>query len=109
MAFTMTGYTARLVAKDRMRVPVPGACAGVAGGAADGAVVGLRAVHCPAPGDVEEMLRPVDERTRVDLGYRDGDTVVVVGGMPLGRGKPTNFLKVHEIGDDEASREGSRG
>ena len=108
MAFTVTGYTARLVAKDRMRVPVLVLAPEARVEQRMALLWGVRAVHCPAPSDVEEMLRAVDEWARVDLGCNDGDTVVVVAGLPLGRGKPTNFLKVHEIGDDTGSREASQ-
>ena len=108
MAFTVTGYTARLVAKDRMRVPVLVLAPEARVEQRMALLWGVRAVHCPAPGSVEEMLQAVDERARVDLGCDDGDTVVVVAGLPLGQGKPTNFLKVHEIGDDTGSREASQ-
>ena len=45
------------------------------------------------------MLRAVDDVAREQLGCTDGDLVVVVGGVPLGQGKPTNFLKLHPIGE----------
>ena len=58
---------------------------------------GVQPVRCPPPRDLESMLATVDRIARVTLDCDGGDSVVVVGGLPLGQGMPTNFLKLHQI------------
>ena len=97
-AFTMSGYTSRLIAQDRMSVPVL-VLAPEAGVEQRAALLwGVRPVRCAPPNDLEEMLATVDRIARETLGCVAGDSVVVVGGLPLGQGAPTNFLKLHPIG-----------
>jgi pyruvate kinase len=97
-AFTMSGYTSRLIAQDRMSVPVL-VLAPEAGVEQRAALLwGVRPVRCAPPSDLAEMLATVDRIARETLGCVAGDSVVVVGGLPLGQGAPTNFLKLHPIG-----------
>ena len=98
IAFTVGGYTGRLIAKDRMGVPVLvlAPSAGVEQRAA--LLWGVRPLRCAPPRDLEGMLAAVDRIGRAALGCDEGDSVVVVGGLPLGQGAPTNFLKLHQIG-----------
>ncbi len=100
VAFTMSGYTARLIAKDRMAVPVLVLAPEVAVEQRAALLWGIKPVPCPPPGDLETMLQAVNEAARAHLGCADGDAVVVVGGIPLGQGEPTNFLKVHTVGEN---------
>ena len=97
IAFTVSGYTGRLIAKDRMSVPVL-VLAPEAGVEQRAALLwGVQPVRCPPPRDLESMLATVDRIARVTLDCDGGDSVVVVGGLPLGQGMPTNFLKLHQI------------
>ena len=107
IAFTVSGYTARLIAKDRMRVPVLVMVPDPAMEQRAALLWGVNPVPCPPPSDLETMLASVDALVRDRLGCVDGDSVVVVSGVPLGQGKPTNFLKVHTIGEAWSQRGGS--
>ena len=100
IAFTISGYTGRLIAQDRMRVPVIVLAPDRAVEQRAALLWGVRPVHCPPPADLEAMLRTVDEIARSELGCEDGAQVVVVGGVPLNMGKPTNFLKLHAVGEE---------
>ena len=100
IAFTISGYTGRLIAQDRMRVPVIVLAPDRAVEQRAALLWGVRPVHCPPPADLDAMLRTVDAIARAELGCEDGAQVVVVGGVPLNMGKPTNFLKLHAVGEE---------
>ncbi len=100
VAFTISGYTGRLIAKDRMGVPVLVLAPDRAVEQRAALLWGVTPVRCAAPADMDEMLRVVDDVARDVLHCRDADQVVIVGGIPLGMGKPTNFLKLHAVGED---------
>ena len=53
--------------------------------------------HCDPPPTIERMLQEVEFAAINELGLREGDSVVVTGGLPLGQGEPTNFLKLHKV------------
>ena len=100
LAFTISGYTGRLIAKDRMRVPVLVLAPHRAVEQRAALLWGVTPVRRAARADMDEMLRVVDQVARDVLHCRDEDQVVIVGGIPLGRGQPTNFLKLHSVGED---------
>ena len=104
IAFTIGGYTARLIAADRMRVPVLVLAPNPAVEQRAALLWGVTPVHCPPPADLDAMLHTVDEIARSQLGCEDGEQVVVVGGVPLNIGKPTNFLKLHAVGEEHHDR-----
>ena len=97
IAFTVSGYTGRLIAKDRMGVPVLVLAPEASVEQRAALLWGVQPVRCPPPRDLESMLATVDRIARVTLDCADGDSVVVAGGLPLGQGMPTNFLKLHQI------------
>ena len=99
VAFTISGYTARLIAKDRIRVPVLVLAPNRSVERRAALLWGVQPVPCPPPENLESMLRAVDDVARDQIGCRDGDLVVLAGGIPLGEGKPTNFLKLHRVGE----------
>ncbi len=99
VAFTMSGYTARLVSEDRMGVPVLVLAPERRVEQRTALLWGVTPVRCTPPEDMDTMLRAVDSVSREYLGCKDGDVVIVVGGIPLDAGKPTNFLKLHSVGD----------
>ncbi len=99
IAFTVSGYTARLIAKDHMGVPVVVLAPTPPVEQRAALLWGVTPARCDPPSDLATMLRAVDDVAREQLDCTDGDLVVVVGGVPLGQGKPTNFLKLHPIGE----------
>ena len=105
IAFTISGYTARLIAKDRMRVPVLVLAPNPSVEQRAALLWGVTPVHCPPPADLDAMLQTVDDIARTELGCDDGEQVVVAGGLPLNIGKPTNFLKLHAVGEEHYDSE----
>ena len=103
VAFTISGYTARLIAKDRVRVPVLVLAPNRNVERRAALLWGVQPVPCPPPTDIESMLRVVDDVARAQIGCGTGDLIVLAGGIPLGEGKPTNFLKLHRIGEIDSA------
>ncbi len=97
VAFTVSGRTGRLIARERLGVPVL-----VLAPSRDieqrlALLWGVQPWRCDPPASVEQMLHDVERGAREALGLESGDEVVVAGGLPLGEGQPTNFMKLHEI------------
>ncbi len=98
VAFTSTGLTARLIAKDRPCVDILGLTPHEHVYRRLSLVWGVTPYLCPLAHNVEELLGHM-ERILLAAGHvHGGDKVVVMGSMPLGLGNPTNFLKIHQIG-----------
>ncbi len=103
VAFTISGYTARLIAKDRIGVPVLVLAPNPSVERRAALLWGVQPVPCAPPADIDSMLRAVDDVARTHIGCRDGDPIVLAGGIPLGEGEPTNFLKMHRVGEGRGS------
>ncbi len=93
-AFTSSGFSARIVSKDRPKVPIYAF--------APNDVIGRRlaldwgVIPCLATfaGTTDELIATVESELLRRGAISPGDAVVVVGGTPMGvRGK-TNFLKI---------------
>ncbi len=99
VAFTQTGYTARLVAEERPSAPVVALTESPNVYRRLSLVWGVRPIllERPIPSS-EALLREVDacllERALATV----GDKILVVGGLPMGRPGGTNFVKIHGIG-----------
>ncbi len=94
---TFTGYTARQVARERPHVPIVALTPSEAICRRLMLVWGVRPMTIPRYKDTDEMLTVV-RRTILELGLAGkGDLVVVTGGLPIGGGGKTNFLKVHRL------------
>lgn len=97
-AFSVTGYSARLIAAGRPAQPIlalttePRVLQRLA------LVRGVHAVLCSPVESEAQMLATVEREARTTLGCDDGQRVVLVGAMPIGRGGPTNFLALHVLG-----------
>jgi pyruvate kinase len=97
---TMSGTTARMVARNRPSVPI------VAVTPSRRTLYRLALVWGVAPVKVPEF-KTTDEMVDVMIqaALREGlvaweDPVVLTAGIPFGQGRGTNMLKVHVIGDD---------
>ena len=98
VAFTNSGFTARLLAKDRVGLPVIVLAPSLEVEQRLALLRGVEPRPCPPPADLEEMLVAVDATSREALDCEDGDSVVVTGGLPLGQSQPTNFLMLRRVG-----------
>ncbi len=98
VAFTRSGFTARLISKDRPAVPILAATPSEAVRRQVNLFWGVTPVLCPFVEDTDGMIEAV-ERELVARGYlQPGDPVLILGGMPVTTRGPTNFLKIHIVG-----------
>ena len=97
---TMSGATARMVARHRPRVPIVAVTPSRATQFRLALVWGVQPVLVPEFKTTDEMVQ-VMVRAACDLGVAAwGDPVVLTAGIPFGGGG-TNMLQVHVIGEDE--------
>lgn len=99
VAFTVTGETARRLARYRSPIPLLAFTSVQAVRSQLALVWGVETFLVPSVEHTDDMVRQVDAAL---LGIRRlgmGDTVVVVAGSPPGTPGSTNMLRVHRIGD----------
>lgn len=100
IAFTRSGFTARLISKDRPAVPILAATPDEAVWRRLGLLWGVTPILCPFVEDTDGMIASV-ERELVARGHlQPGDQVLMMGGMPVTTRGPTNFLKIHVVGGE---------
>jgi pyruvate kinase len=98
-AFTHSGYTARLVSKERPGVPIlafthtPRVFNRVA------LYWGVSPLLVGFAGIAEDLFQCVEAELLTRRLAAVGDSVVVLGGMPLAIGGATNFLRILRVGD----------
>jgi pyruvate kinase len=103
VAFTMTGETARRLARYRPPIPLLAFTTETATRSQLALTWGAETFIVPAVGHTDDMVRQV-EAAVLDTGRCEkGDVVVVVAGSPPGTPGRTNALRVHRIGDAVAS------
>ena len=99
VAFTMTGETARRLARYRSPIPLLAFTSEPATRSQLALTWGVETFIVPSVNHTDEMVRQV-EAALLDIGrYEKGDKVVIVAGSPPGSPGKTNALRVHRIGD----------
>jgi pyruvate kinase len=99
VAFTMTGETARRLARYRSPIPLLAFTTETATRSQLALTWGAETFIVPAVAHTDDMVRQV-EAALLDVGRCEkGDVVVVVAGSPPGTPGRTNALRVHRIGD----------
>jgi pyruvate kinase len=99
VAFTMTGGTARRLARYRSPIPLLAFTTEAATRSQLALTWGAETFLVPAVAHTDDMVRQVEAALR-DIGRcADGDLVVLVAGSPPGTPGRTNALRVHRIGD----------
>ena len=99
VAFTMTGETARRLARYRSPIPVLAFTSEPATRSQLALIWGVETFIVPMVDHTNEMVRQV-EAALLDIGRCEkGDKLVIVSGSPLGSPGKTNSLRVHRIGD----------
>lgn len=95
--FTVSGRSGRLLSQ--VRLPVPTVVLAPSEPILQRLALswGVDPHYCDPPNSVEEMLQDVEHAAISQLGLSSGDSFVVTGGIPLGQGEPTNFLKLHQV------------
>jgi pyruvate kinase len=94
---TISGHTARMVARFRPRVPVIAATPDPATWRQMALVWGVVPLQVGRYDTIEEMLALTTAAARDAGVVRTGDQVVVTAGMPAGGEGLTNMLKVHTV------------
>lgn len=67
---------------------------------------GIKPVRSEVRYNTDELLAHVEAVLRREHFARDGDQVVIVMGVPVGRSTPTNTIKFHSLGEDVPLAEG---
>ena len=99
VAFTMTGETARRLARYRSPIPLLAFTSTPATRNQLALIWGVETFTVPLTDHTNEMVHQV-EATLLDIGRCEkGDTLVIVAGSPIGSPGKTNSLRVHRIGD----------
>jgi pyruvate kinase len=99
VAFTMTGETARRLARHRSPIPLLAFTTKPATRSQLALTWGAETFVVPEVAHTDDMVRQV-EAALLDMGRCDkGDLVVIVAGSPPGTPGRTNALRVHRIGD----------
>lgn len=102
IAFTHSGLTARLIAKDRPCVDILALTPRDDVYRRMSLYWGVTPFICPWAHTIEELLGHMESIVLASGRLRRGDRVVVMGSMPLGLGNPTNFLKIHQLGGEQS-------
>ncbi len=99
VAFTMTGETARRLARYRSPIPLLAFTSEPATRSQLALIWGVETFIVPMVDHTNEMVLQV-EAALLDIGRCEkGDKLVIVSGSPLGSPGKTNSLRVHRIGD----------
>jgi pyruvate kinase len=99
VAFTMTGESARRLARCRSPIPLLAFTTEAATRSRLALTWGAETFLVPAVAHTDDMVRQVEAALR-DIGRcTPGDLVVLVAGSPPGTPGRTNALRVHRIGD----------
>jgi pyruvate kinase len=96
---TLTGYTARQVAKERPRTPIICVTPSEITYRRMALVWGVTPMMTPQFNTMDEMVELV-VRTANESGLVNrGDSIIIIAGVPFGVGGQTNFLKLHIVGE----------
>jgi pyruvate kinase len=100
VAFTQSGWTARLLSKCRSSVPAVAATPDPSTARRCSLYWGVCPMLVDRAGGTDEMFALVD-RLCVERGLAaPGDTVVITSGAPIGVAGTTNVMRLHKVGAD---------
>lgn len=95
---TTSGFTARMVSRNRPKLPIYAITHEERTVRRLALVWGIRSLLCPPYESTDEMLY-MAEKVVVEKGLlKDGDKVVITAGIPIGISGQSNLLKVHIVG-----------
>jgi len=97
---TMSGYTARMVARHRPAVPIIAATPDPRVQRRLALVWGVQPLLVPHFTTTDEMISTTVQVARGRGLLQEGDLVVITAGIPFGGRGRTNMLKVHRIGEE---------
>jgi len=94
---TLTGYTARQVARERPRTPILCITPNEVTYRRMALVWGVMPLLVPQFSTIDEMMSVITRTTYQEGLARRGDTLIIIAGVPFGIGGQTNLLKIHTI------------
>lgn len=94
---TLTGYTARQVARERPRTPILCITPNEVTYRRMALVWGVMPLLVPQFSTIDEMMSVITRTTYQEGLAKRGDTLIVIAGVPFGVGGQTNLLKIHTI------------
>jgi pyruvate kinase len=94
---SMSGHTARMVARYRPRMPILAATPDLAAYRRMVLIWGVTPLLVPEYASTDEMLEHTTRAARDSGLVKSGDLVVITAGIPVGGEGLTNMLKVHVI------------
>jgi pyruvate kinase len=96
---TLTGYTARRVAKERPKTPILCVTPNEITFHRMALVWGVIPLLIPQFSTIDEMIGTIIHAAHDAKLVDQGDSVVIIAGVPFGIGGQTNFLKIHTVGE----------
>lgn len=99
---TLTGYTARQVARERPRTPILCITPNEITYRRMALVWGVMPLLVPQFSTIDEMMSVITRTTYQEGLAKRGDTLIIIAGVPFGVGGQTNLLKIHTIEGIEA-------
>ncbi len=98
VAFTQSGFTARLVSKFRPGLPIIAFTPDKSGLARLALSWGVLPKYMKPLKGTDQMLHEVEKALLAEKIAKKGDHIVIISGSPLSTQAKTNFMKIHEIG-----------
>ena len=99
VVFTRSGNTARLISKDRPRVPILAYTPSEHVYHQLALWWGVWPYRMSMQGTTEELIALVEQRLQDGKLVQRGEYVVIMGGLPVASQTRTNFVKLHRVGD----------
>ncbi len=96
---TLTGYTARRVARERPRTPILCMTPNEITFRRMALVWGVVPLMIPHFNTIDEMISTISKAGQEANLVNNGDMIIVIAGVPFGVGGQTNMLKIHRIGE----------
>ncbi len=94
---TISGYTARRVARERPRTPILCITPNKVTYHMMALVWGVFPLLVPEFHSIDEMISVIIETSMREELVRRGDTLIIIAGVPFGEGGQTNLLKIHTV------------
>lgn len=99
VAFTHSGFTARLVSKFRPRVPIIAFTPDTRVLARLPFYWGVVPKYMKPLANTDQMFREVEHALLTEKIVKTGDRIVIIASSPLSTKGKTNFMKLHQIGE----------
>lgn len=100
VAFSQSGFTARLISKYRPSVPIIAFTTTETVQRSLALCWGVKSLLLPVMDNSDVMIKMMEDQLRKKRLVRKNDRIVIVGGHPLQKQGKTNMMKLHVVGED---------